>query len=390
MIPAVMPSYARLDIAFERGEGPYLYATDGRRFLDFGAGIAVTVAGHCHPHLVDALTRQAQRLWHTSNLYRIPEQTRLAERLTAASFADTVFFCNSGAEAMEASLKTARKYQFESGRAERYRFVVFEDSFHGRTLALIAAGGNDAHRRGFGPMLDSFDRAPYGDLDAVKAAIGPETAGIVVEPVQGEGGIRPADAGFLRGLRALADEHALALIYDEVQCGIGRTGRLFAHEDSGAAPDIMAVAKGLGGGFPIGACLVDEEAAVGMVPGTHGSTFGGNPLASAAANAVLDIVLADGFLEGVRRRGAALGTALEALARRYRGVIEEVRGIGFMWGIKCVGPNAELGGKLFEKGLLNVLAADNMVRLLPPLIAGDDHIGEALETLEACCAEIAK
>ena len=390
MIPAVMPSYARLDIAFERGEGPYLYATDGRRFLDFGAGIAVTVAGHCHPHLVDALTRQAQRLWHTSNLYRIPEQTRLAERLTAASFADTVFFCNSGAEAMEASLKTARKYQFESGREERYRFVVFEDSFHGRTLALIAAGGNDAHRRGFGPMLDSFDRAPYGDLDAVKAAIGPETAGIVVEPVQGEGGIRPADAGFLRGLRALADEHALALIYDEVQCGIGRTGRLFAHEDSGATPDIMAVAKGLGGGFPIGACLVDEEAAVGMVPGTHGSTFGGNPLASAAANAVLDIVLADGFLEGVRRRGAALGTALEALARRYRGVIEEVRGIGFMWGIKCVGPNAELGGKLFEKGLLNVLAADNMVRLLPPLIAGDDHIGEALETLEACCAEIAK
>ena len=390
MIPAVMPSYARLDIAFERGEGPYLYAADGRRFLDFGAGIAVTVAGHCHPHLVDALTRQAQRLWHTSNLYRIPEQTRLAERLTAASFADTVFFCNSGAEAMEASLKTARKYQFESGREERYRFVVFEDSFHGRTLALIAAGGNDAHRRGFGPMLDSFDRAPYGDLDAVKAAIGPETAGIVVEPVQGEGGIRPADAGFLRGLRALADEHALALIYDEVQCGIGRTGRLFAHEDSGAAPDIMAVAKGLGGGFPIGACLVDEEAAVGMVPGTHGSTFGGNPLASAAANAVLDIVLADGFLEGVRRRGAALGTALEALARRYRGVIEEVRGIGFMWGIKCVGPNAELGGKLFEKGLLNVLAADNMVRLLPPLIAGDDHIGEALETLEACCAEIAK
>ena len=390
MIPAVMPSYARLDIAFERGEGPYLYATDGRRFLDFGAGIAVTVAGHCHPHLVDALTHQAQRLWHTSNLYRIPEQTRLAERLTAASFADTVFFCNSGAEAMEASLKTARKYQFESGREERYRFVVFEDSFHGRTLALIAAGGNDAHRRGFGPMLDSFDRAPYGDLDAVKAAIGPETAGIVVEPVQGEGGIRPADAGFLRGLRALADEHALALIYDEVQCGIGRTGRLFAHEDSGAAPDIMAVAKGLGGGFPIGACLVDEEAAVGMVPGTHGSTFGGNPLASAAANAVLDIVLADGFLEGVRRRGAALGTALEALARRYRGVIEEVRGIGFMWGIKCVGPNAELGGKLFEKGLLNVLAADNMVRLLPPLIAGDDHIGEALETLEACCAEIAK
>ena len=390
MIPAVMPSYARLDVAFERGEGPYLYAADGRRFLDFGAGIAVTVAGHCHPHLVDALTRQAQRLWHTSNLYRIPEQTRLAERLTAASFADTVFFCNSGAEAMEASLKTARKYQFESGREERYRFVVFENSFHGRTLALIAAGGNDAHRRGFGPMLDSFDRAPYGDLAAVKAAIGPETAGIVVEPVQGEGGIRPADAGFLRGLRALADEHELALIYDEVQCGIGRTGRLFAHEESGAAPDIMAVAKGLGGGFPIGACLVDEEAAVGMVPGTHGSTFGGNPLASAAANAVLDIVLEDGFLEGVRRRGAALGEALGALARRYRGVVEEVRGIGFMWGLKCVGPNAELGGKLFEKGLLNVLAADNMVRLLPPLIAGDDHIAEALKTLETCCAEIAK
>ncbi len=390
MIPAVMPSYARVDVAFERGEGPYLYASDGRRFLDFGAGIAVTVAGHCHPHLVEALTGQARRLWHTSNLYRIPGQTRLAERLTAASFADTVFFCNSGAEAMEASLKTARKYQFESGRAERYRFVVFDDSFHGRTLALIAAGANDAHRRGFGPMLDSFDRVAYGDLDAVQAAIGPETAGIVVEPVQGEGGIRPADPGFLRGLRGLADEHDLALIYDEVQCGIGRTGHLFAHQAADAPPDIMALAKGLGGGFPIGACLVDEEAAIGMVPGTHGSTFGGNPLASAAANAVLDIVLEDGFLEGVRQRGAALGEALRGLARRYQGVIEEVRGVGFMWGMKCVGPNAELGGKMFDRGLLNVLAADNMVRLLPPLIAGEDHIAEALETVEACCAEIAK
>ena len=390
MIPAVMPSYGRLDIAFERGEGPYLYATDGRRFLDFGAGIAVTVAGHCHPHLVEALTAQARQLWHTSNLYQIPGQTRLAERLTAASFADTVFFCNSGAEAMEASLKTARKYQFESGREARYRFVVFGDSFHGRTLALISAGASDAHRRGFGPMLDSFDRADFGDLGTVEAAIGPETAGIVVEPVQGEGGIRPADPDFLRGLRALADAHDLALIYDEVQCGIGRTGRLFAHEDSGAAPDIMAVAKGLGGGFPIGACLVDEEAAIGMVPGTHGSTFGGNPLASAAANAVLDIVLEDGFLEGVRQRGAALGEALRGLARRYQGVISEVRGIGFMWGMKCVGPNAELGGKMFDRGLLNVVAGDNMVRLLPPLIAGEDHIAEALETVEACCAEIAK
>lgn len=390
MIPAVMPSYGRTDIAFERGEGPYLFAADGRRFLDFGAGIAVTVAGHCHPHLVEALTHQARQLWHTSNLYHIPGQTRLAERLTAASFADTVFFCNSGAEAMEASLKTARKFQFESGREERYRFVVFEDSFHGRTLALIAAGASDAHRRGFGPMLDSFDRVAYGDLDAVKAAIGPETAGIVVEPVQGEGGIRPADPAFLRGLRMLADEHDLALIYDEVQCGIGRTGYLFAHEAADAAPDIMAVAKGLGGGFPIGACLVDEEAAVGMVPGTHGSTFGGNPLASAAANAVLDIVLEDGFLDGVRERGAALGAALGDLARRYQGVIAEVRGVGFMWGMKCVGPNAELGGLMFDKGLLNVLAADNMVRLLPPLIADDDHIAEALETVETCCAEIAK
>ena len=390
MIPAVMPSYARADIAFERGEGPYLFASDGRRFLDFGAGIAVTVAGHCHPHLVEALTGQAGRLWHTSNLYQIPGQTRLAERLCAASFADTVFFCNSGAEAMEASLKTARKYQFESGREERYRFIVFEGSFHGRTLALIAAGGNDAHRRGFGPMLDAFDRAPYGDLAAVEAAIGPETAGIVVEPVLGEGGIRPADPAFLRGLRELADANDLALIYDEVQCGIGRTGHLFAHEAAGAAPDIMAVAKGLGGGFPIGACLVDEEAAIGMVAGTHGSTFGGNPLASAAANAVLDIVLEDGFLDGVKERGAALGAALEGIARRYQGVIEEVRGVGFMWGIKCVGPNAELGGKMFDRGLLNVLAADNMVRLLPPLIAGEAHIGEALATVEACCAEIAK
>ena len=389
MIPSVMPSYGRADIAFERGEGPYLYATDGRRFLDFGAGIAVTVAGHGHPQLVAALTNQAAKLWHTSNLYQIPEQTRLADRLVAASFADTVFFCNSGAEAVEASLKTVRKYQFETGNAERTRFIVFEGSFHGRTLALISAGASEAHRKGFGPLLDAFDRAPYGNLNEVRAAIDGQTAGILVEPVQGEGGIRLADADFLRGLRQACDEFGLLLIYDEVQSGMGRTGHLFAHQASGAAPDVMALAKGLGGGFPIGACLATERAAQGMVPGTHGSTFGGNPLASAVANAVLDIVLEDGFLAGVAKRGAHLGEMLGGVAKTYPGVVEQVRGVGYMWGMKCVIPNADLAGKMFERGLLNVVAAENVVRLLPPLIATDAHLEEAVGIVEACCAELA-
>ncbi len=389
MIPAVMPNYGRAEIAFERGEGCYLFATDGRRFLDFGAGIAVCAAGHCHPRLVAALTDQAGRLWHTSNLYQIPEQTRLADRLTASCFADTVFFCNSGAEAVEASLKTARKCQFEAGNPERTRFIVFDGSFHGRTLALIAAGASEAHQKGFGPLLEGFDRVAYGDLEAVHAAVTPQTAGILVEPIQGEGGIRLCDPAFLHGLRAVCDTHDLLLICDEVQCGMGRTGHLFAHQAAGVAPDVMALAKGLGGGFPIGACLATERAAAGMVPGTHGSTFGGNPLACAAANAVLDIVLEDGFLDGVAARGARLGEMMAGLAATYPGVVEQVRGVGFMWGMKCAIPNAELAGAMFRRGLLSVPAAENVVRLLPPLIAADEHLREAIDIIDACCAELA-
>ncbi len=390
MIPAVMPSYARADVAFDRGEGPYVYAADGRRYLDFGAGIAVSVAGHAHPHLVEALTRQARTLWHTSNLYRIPDQERLAQRLVEHTFADTAFFCNSGAEAVEACLKVVRKYHHDAGAPERYRVIVFDGAFHGRTLATVAAGASPAHREGFGPPVEGFDRVAFGDLAEVRAAITGETAAVLVEPVQGEGGILPAGEGFLRGLRAVCDERGLLLVYDEVQCGMGRTGKLFAHEWAGAPPDVMAVAKGLGGGFPIGACLATERAAAGITAGKHGSTFGGNPLAAAVANAVLDVVLADGFLSGVERVGATLGRRLAALAERYPAVIETVRGVGLMWGMKCAAPGAELGARLIAGGLLNVLAADNVVRLLPPLIVDEGHVDEAVAIVDAACRELAR
>ncbi len=389
MIPAVMPSYARVDVAFERGEGPYLYATDGRRFLDFGAGIAVSAAGQAHPHLVEALVGQAGKLWHTSNLYRITEQERLAERLVAATFADSVFFCNSGGEAVETSVKMARKYHHDAGRPERTRVITFDGAFHGRTLAMISAGTNAAHKKGFGPMVDGFDHVAFDNLNEARGAITGETAAILVEPVQGEGGIRPASPEFLHGLRAACDEFGLLLIYDEVQCGMGRTGKLFAHEWSGVAPDVMAVAKALGGGFPVGACLATENAAAGIVAGTHGSTFGGNPLAMAVANAVMDIVLEDGFLDRVRATGESIGGRLAALAERYPGVIETVRGLGMMWGIKCVVPNTELATRLIAYVLLVILAADNVVRLLPPLIIDESHLDEAFEIIESCCAELA-
>jgi len=384
-----MPSYARVDVAFERGEGPYLYATDGRRFLDFGAGIAVSAVGHAHPHLVEALVNQADKLWHTSNLYRISGQERLAQRLVDATFADSVYFCNSGAEAVESSVKMARKHHHDAGRPERYRVITFEGSFHGRTLAMISAGANAAHKQGFGPMVDAFDHVAFGNLNEVRDAITGETAAVLVEPVQGEGGIRAAEPEFLRGLRETCDEFGLLLIYDEVQCGMGRTGKLFAHEWSGATPDIMAVAKGLGGGFPVGACLATENAASGIVAGTHGSTFGGNPLAMAVANAVMDIVLKDRFLDRVGATGESMGGRLAALAERFPRVIETVRGVGLMWGMKCVGPNVELANRLVDRGLLVILAADNVVRLLPPLIIDEGHLDEAFEIIESCCGVLA-
>ncbi|MGA8885036.1 MAG: aspartate aminotransferase family protein, partial [Pseudolabrys sp.] len=293
----LLPTYARVDLAFERGEGAWLFTAAGERYLDFTAGVAVNALGHAHPHLVKALTEQAHKVWHVSNLYRIPEGEKLADRLCAASFADTVFFQNSGAEALECAIKMARKYQSASGKPERYRLITFEGAFHGRTLATIAAAGNKKYLEGFGPPIDGFDQAPFGDLDAVKRAIGPETAGILIEPIQGEGGVRVAAPNFLRALRQLCDQHDLLLIFDEVQTGIARTGEMFAYERSGITPDVMALAKALGGGFPIGACLATAEASKGMTVGSHGSTFGGNPLAMAVANAVLDVVLADGFIE---------------------------------------------------------------------------------------------
>ena len=390
MAQAVMPSYGRADIAFDRGEGVYLFTEDGRKFLDFGSGVAVVSLGHNHPHLVEALMRQAGKVWHTSNLYHIREQERLAARLVENSFADTVFFCNSGAEAVEASIKVMRKYHSANGHPERYRMITFSGSFHGRTLATISAGASDAHRAGFGPPVEGFDHVAFGNMNEVRAAVTAETAGVMIEPVQGEGGIRPADPRFLQDLRALCDEEGLLLMFDEVQTGMGRTGKLWGYQWSGVEPDVMSSAKGLGGGFPIGACLATAEAAKGITPGTHGSTFGGNPLAAAVANAVLDVMLADGFFDHVQATGKLLGDGLAGLAARHPAVIEAARGIGMMWGMKCVVPNAELAAKAFDRGLLTVLAGENVVRLVPPLIAEESHIREALGILEDCCGELEK
>ena len=385
---AVMPSYARADIAFERGAGVYLYATDGRRYLDFGSGVAVNALGHCHPHLVAALEAQGRKLWHASNLYRIPGQERMAERLVAHSFADTVFFCNSGAEAVETGIKIVRKYHDHTGNPDRYRIIAFEGSFHGRTLTTISAGANAMHRKGFEPLMDGFDHVAFGNMNEVRAAIGPQTAAILVEPVQGEGGVRPATEQFLRELHTACDEHGLLLFFDEVQTGMGRTGKLFAYEWAGIAPDVMAVAKGIGGGFPIGACLATEKAAAGITAGTHGSTFGGNPLAMAVGNAVLDVMLADGFMAGVQRVSAYLERKLAGLPARHPKLIAEVRGRGLLQGIKCVGSNYDLNARLLKNGLLTVPAGDNVVRLLPPLIVTDQEIDAAIDILDRTCREM--
>jgi acetylornithine/N-succinyldiaminopimelate aminotransferase len=377
-----MPTYARTDLAFERGEGAWLVATDGERYLDFAAGVAVNVLGHAHPRLVAAITEQAAKVWHVSNLYRIPEGERLAERLCAASFADTVFFSNSGAEAMEGAIKVARKYQSASGRPERYRIITFEGAFHGRTLATLAAGGQKKHLDGFGPVVDGFDQLTAGDVEAVRRKIGPETAAILIEPIQGEGGVRAPSPPFLRALRQICDEHGLLLIFDEVQTGIGRTGHLFAHQKLGITPDVMALAKGLGGGFPIGAVLATAEAAKGMTAGTHGSTFGGNPLAVAAGNAVLDVVLEPDFLPGVQQMALLLKQRLAELKDRHPAVIAEIRGEGFLIGLRALVPAGELVDALRDEKLLTVAAGDNVVRLLPPLIAGESEIGEAISRLD--------
>ena len=386
---ALFETFARAPLAFERGEGSWLITESGERYLDFAGGIAVNSLGHSHPHLVKALTEQASKVWHVSNLYEIPGQARLGERLAAATFADKVFFTNSGAEALECAIKTARRYQYVNGAPERFRIITFEGAFHGRTLATIAAGGQKKYLEGFGPKVDGFDQVPFGDLEAAEKAITDETAAILIEPVQGEGGIRPMPPQFLEKLRALCDKHGLLLILDEVQSGVGRTGKLFAYQWSSIEPDIMAIAKGIGGGFPVGACLASNKAAMGMTAGVHGTTFGGNPLAMAVGNAVLDVVLEDGFLDAVQQKGNAARQALASVVDEFPTVFEEVRGTGLMLGLKCKMNNGAVAGAMRDEHLLSVPAGDNVVRLLPPLTVSEDDIRQAVERIRKAAAKLA-
>jgi len=384
---AVLPVYRRSNITVVRGEGVYLFSPDGTRYLDFAAGIAVNSLGHCHPHVVSALKNQADQLWHCSNMYQMPGLSRLAERLVAASFADKIFFCNAGGEAVECGLKMLRKYHDATGNPERYRVITMEGGFHGRTLACISAGGNDIARKGYEPLVDGFDRAEFNNLKAVEAAIGPQTAAILVEPIQGEGGIRVATHEFLRGLRQLCDKHGLLLFIDEVQCGMGRTGALFAHEQAGVKPDIVSVAKGIGNGFPLAACLATDAAASGMTPGSHGSTYGANPMAMAVGNAVLDVMLAPGFFEHVTHVGAVLKTGLQSLVDTFPKLLAEVRGTALMLGLKTKVPHVELVERLRAAKLLTAPAEDQVIRIVPPLIIDESHAGEALAILRQVCEE---
>ncbi len=388
MSSAIVPTYARADVTFERGDGCWLTTTSGERYLDFGAGIAVASLGHSHPHLVETLIAQGSKLWHTSNLFQMPEGERLARRLTDATFADLVFFANSGAEANEAAIKMARKRQSVGGHPERYGILTFEGAFHGRTLATLAAGGQAKYLEGFGPKVQGFDQIPLGDLDAVEAAIGPNTGAILIEPIQGEGGVRVVEPAFLRGLRALCDKHELLLIFDEVQTGVGRTGRFFAYEHSGIHPDILTAAKGIGGGFPLGVCLATADAAKGLTTGSHGTTFGGNPLAMAIGNAVLDIVLAPGFIENVARLGLLARQQMAELKDRHPRVVEEVRGEGLMIGLKLKVAPAEFAAHARDERLLTIPAGDNVVRLLPPLVISDEDLSEGVRRLHAACVDV--
>lgn len=387
---ALYTAFARINLRFERGEGVWLFTEDGKKYLDFAAGIAVNSLGHCHPHLVQALNEQAGKLWHVSNLYESPGQERLAQRLCEASFADRVFFGNSGAEALECAIKTARRYHYANGEPQRTRFVTFEGAFHGRTLATLAAGGQAKYLEGFGPKVEGFDQVPFADIASLKAAITGETAAVMIEPVQGEGGVRVVSAEILREIRAICDEAGILLILDEVQCGTGRTGKLFAHEWAGITPDILAVAKGIGGGFPLGACLATEAAAKAMTPGSHGTTYGGNPLAMAVGNAVLDVILAEGFLEHVRDVALTMKQGLASIADRYPDVIAEARGTGLLMGLKCVMPNTGLVEAMRNEHLLSVGAGDNVVRLLPPLTVTISEARDALSRIEAAAISLSQ
>jgi len=384
---AVLPVYRRSDITIVRGEGVYLFADNGTRYLDFASGIAVNALGHCHPHVVAALKEQSEKLWHCSNMYQMPGLSGMASRLTAACFADKVFFCNSGGEAVEAGLKMLRRFHYVSGQPQKNRIITFEGGFHGRTLACISAGGNAIAREGFAPLLEGFDRVAFNDIEAVKTAIGHATAGILIEPIQGEGGVNEASHDFLRGLRELCDAHGLLLFFDEVQCGMGRTGALFAHQQSGVSPDICSTAKGIGNGFPLGACLTTDRVAAAMKPGTHGSTYGSNPLAMAVGNAVLDVMLQPGFFEHVSRMGAMLKAGLEALAAEFPQMISGVRGRGLMLGLKPAVPAMALVEKLRANQLLTSPAEGGVIRIVPPLTVQPEHVQEALAILRHTCKE---
>ncbi|MDC1397544.1 aspartate aminotransferase family protein [Octadecabacter sp.] len=390
MIPSVLPTYNRAPLNFVSGSGTWLVEADGRRFLDLGAGIAVNVLGHAHPALVDALTQQADTLWHVSNLYHIGSQQALADKLADATFADTTFFTNSGTETCEMAVKMARKYHFDKGAPERTDIITFEGSFHGRSSAGIAAAGSEKMTHGFGPLLPGFVHLPFGDHDALtQAAKSPTVGAIMVEPVQGEGGIRPLPDACLKGLRGLCDEHGILMILDEVQCGVGRTGKMFAHEWSGITPDIMMVAKGIGGGFPLGAVLATENAASGMTAGTHGSTYGGNPLACAVGCAVMDIVAEPSFLSEVKRKAGMLRQKLERLVGSHPDVFEAVRGSGLMLGLKCKAVNLDVVNAGYAQEVITIPAADNVIRLLPPLNITDDEIAQAIARLDAAATALA-
>ena len=385
-----MPTYARVDIAFERGEGAWVITAGGDRYLDFTGGVAVNVLGHAHPRLVAALTEQAGKLWHTSNLYRVTNAEKLADKLCAATFADLVFFCNSGAEALEGVIKTARKHHAVNGHPDKYRIITFEGAFHGRTLATLAAGGNKKYLEGFGPVAEGFDQVPFADLEATKRAIGPNTCGILIEPVMGEGGVRVVPHAFLRELRALCDQHGLLLLFDEVQCGMGRMGSLFAYEQSGVAPDVMGIAKGLGGGFPVGAFLATAEAGKGMTPGTHGSTFGGNPLATAVGLAVFDTVTEAGFFDRVKQTSLLFKQRLAEVKDHHPSIIAEIRGDGLLLGMRMNVPNGEMVDAMRAEKMLVVAAGDNVVRLLPPLNISDAEVGEAIARIDRAATALEK
>jgi len=390
VIPALMPTYNRADLAFERGEGAWLWTTDGRRMLDFGSGIATTSIGHAHPHLVKTVAEQAAKVMHVSNLYRVPQAEKLAARLVESSFADSVFFCNSGAEANEGMMKAVRKFHAESGHPEKFRFVCFEGAFHGRTLATLAATGNAKYLEGFGPPVEGFDHVPFGNMNAVRDAIGPNTAGIMIEPIQGEGGVRPADLRFLRELRAVCDEYGILLALDEVQTGMGRSGKLWAHQWAGIEPDVMSSAKGIGGGFPLGAILAKEKVAQYLKPGTHGTTYGGNPLACSAGNAVLDIILAPGFLDQVDRVARYLWQGMVALAERHPEVASGVRGAGLLIGLQLTPAvsNAAMQAAAVDEGLLTVAAGQNVLRVAPSLIITEAEVDAALAMLDRAAAKL--